>query len=208
MPVKLIILLALAVIFMTPLGRILIAALFGKAIGKAALAKQPDTIRLVPTEISKLRKANRVQSVAAEFQHAGFENAGVFYVPEMAGLYIQLLANRAESMSGAIYDHPVAGVFYDVYSRYVGGGSFTCTTAHATGLNRPENAKTVNMPGAQPSALIDKNRRERPQGGLKSCTPGTVGAEFTSAYAEYMAWMKQRGITNKEVVKVATRKVA
>jgi len=208
MPVKLILLLALAVFFMTPLSRIVIAALFGKAIGKAALARQPDTIRLIPTEPAKLRKADLVASIAGDYQRAGFESAGVFYVPEMPGLYVQLLANRSESMGAAIYDHPIAGVFYDVFSRYVGGGSWTHTTARATGLNRPDNLKVVNLPGANATTLIERARRDRSPGGLKSCTPGTIGAEFIAAYAEHMAWMKQRGISNKEVVKVATRKIA
>ena len=208
MPVKLIVLAALALFFMTPLSRIVIAALFGKSIGKAALAKQSDTIRLMPTEASKMRKAELVQSVAALYQRAGFQSAGVFYIPEMPGVYVQLLANSAESMGGAIYDHPVAGVFYDVFSRYVGGSSITHTTAKATGLNRPENAKAVNLPGVNATTLIERARKERPQSGLKPCTTTTVGPDFVAAYAEFMAWIKQRGISTSEVVKVATRKVA
>jgi hypothetical protein len=208
MPVQLIVLLALALFFMTPLSRIVIAALFGKAIGKTALAKQPDTIRLVPAEPSKLRKAEQVASIAGEYQRAGFESAGVFSVPELPGLFVQLLANRSESMGAAIYDHPIAGVFYDVFSRYVGGGSWTHTSARATGLKRPDNQKVVNLPGANATTLIERARRERSPGGLKSCAAAMVPVEFIAAYAEQMTWMKQRGISTQEVVKVATRKAA
>jgi len=208
MTIRLIVLLVLAVLFLTPLSRVVIAALFGKSIGKAALSKQPDNIQLTPTDPSKLRNAARVEAVAAEFRRAGFESAGLFIIPEMPGLSLQLLANRSESMGVAIYDHPVVGVFFDVFSRYTDGGSCTHTTAPATGLKRREDMRVFNCPGASPATLLERARRERSSAGLKSCTATTVGPEFVAAYAEQMAWMKQRGISRSEVVKVATRKVA
>jgi hypothetical protein len=48
-------LLVLAMVFMTPLSRVLLAVVFGRAIGKAALARQPDTIRLEPMDSTALR---------------------------------------------------------------------------------------------------------------------------------------------------------
>jgi len=201
-------LIALAIFFMTPLSRIVLAAVFGRQIGAAALAKQPDTISLQRTNASTLRNAARVQSVAAEFQRRGFDDAGVYSITEMPGVYVQLLAHRADSMYGAIYDHPVAGVFYDVVSRFVDGGASTHTTARATGLKQRPNTRMTNLPGTEPGALIEAARRERRQSGLKSCSAGTAVIDFQTAYAEYIAWMKQRGITTGEVVDVAKRKVA
>jgi hypothetical protein len=199
---------AIALLALSPLSRLLLAAVFGKSIGRAALAKQPDTIRLEPIEPTRFRYAARVQSLAGEFERAGFESAGAFTIPEMPGVCVHLLAHRADSMAGAIYDHPVAGVFYDVASRYVDGGACTYTTARATGLEPRPNTQIVNAPGAEPLALIERARRERPQHGLKSCAPSSVAAEFTDAYAEHIAWLKQRGVSTREVVDVATRKAA
>jgi len=201
-------LIAVAILLLTPLSRILLAALFGRSIGQAALARQPDTIHLKPSEAAKLRHAERVKSLAAEYQQRGFEDAGLYSIPEMPGVYVQLLAHRADSMYAAIYDHPVAGVFYDVVSRYADGSVWTHTTARATGLKQRPNTRMVNLPGSEPSALIDNARRERPQTGLKSCSTATAVTDFETAYADYMAWIKQRGLTTGEVVNVAKRKVA
>jgi hypothetical protein len=201
-------LIAVALLFLTPLSRILLAALFGRSIGQAALARQPDAIHLKSTDASKLRQVERVKSIVSQYQQRGFEDAGLYAIPEMPGVFVQLLANRADSMYGAIYDHPVAGVFYDVVSRYADGSVCTHTTARATGIKQRPNVQMVNLPGSEPAALIDNARRDRPPAGLKSCSSSTAVTDFETAYAEYMAWIKQRGLSTSEVVNVAKRKVA
>ena len=201
-------LIALAIFLLTPLSRIVLAAVFGRSIGQAALARQPDTIHLKVIDASKLRHAGRVESLAREYQQLGFESAGVYTIPEMPGVSVQLLAHRGESMYAVIYDHPVAGVFYDVVTRYADGSAWTYTTARATGIKHRSNVRMSNLPGAEPAALVDNSRRERPQTGLRPCDTRNAVADFENAYAEYMAWMKQRGLSTGEVVEVAKRKVA
>ena len=156
---------------LTPLSRLLIAALFGRSIGEKALARQPDTITLAPTDPSRLRHAERLRAVVAEFQSAGFEDGGLHSIPEMPGVSVQLMAHRGDSMAAAIYDHPVAGLFFDTVSRYVDGSTCTYTTAPATGLKHRENTRVVSLPGAEPAALIQRAKRDRPQHGLKGCSP-------------------------------------
>src|SRR5262249_53885060 len=196
-------LIAVAILLLTPLSRILLAMLFGKSIGQAALSRQPDMIHLKPTDASNLKHADRFKAVVAEYRQNHFEDAGLYSIPEMPGVFVQLLANRAESMYAAVYDHPVAGVFYDVVSRYADGSVSTHTTARATGLKQRPNTRMVNLPGTEPKALIDNARRDRPQAGLKSCAASTAVSDFETAYAEYMAWVKQRGLSTGEVVEVA-----
>lgn len=201
-------LVAVAVLIISPLSRLVVAAVFGKAIGKAALDKQPDIITLERTDPAKLRNATRVQAVADEFRRSGFESAGTYTIREMLGVHVELLAHRDDSMAGAIYDHPAVGVFYDVISRYVDGATCTYTTARITGIKRPPNARTVNVPEALPTALIEEARRDRPQQGLRSCSTSSVVSDFVAAYGEYMAWMKHRGVSTSEVMEVAKRKAA
>ena len=201
-------LIALAIFLLTPLSRIVLAALFGHSIGEAALSRQPDTIHLKPIDRAKLRHAGRVEGFAAEYVNSGFESAGLFAIPEMPGVSVQLFAHRANSMYGAIYDHPIAGVFCDVVSRYPDGSARTWTTARATGLKHMPNARVTNLPGTEPAVLIETARRQRPAAGLRACTTANAVVDFETAYAEYMAWIKQRGISTGEVVEVARRKVA
>ena len=50
-------LIAIAIFLLTPLSRIVLAALFGQSIGEAALKRQPDTIHLRAFEQAKFRHA-------------------------------------------------------------------------------------------------------------------------------------------------------
>ena len=201
-------LIAIAIFLLTPLSRIVLAALFGRSIGAAALKRQPDTIHLQATEPSKFRDSGRIQSLANQYERCGFESAGTYTIPEMPGVHVQLLVNPAEAMHAAIYDHPVVGVFYDVVSRYADGSARTYTTARETGLKHRSNVRMTNLPGAEPTALIESTRRERPLVGLRECTMANAVGDFELAYEEYVAWLKSRGLSTGEVVAVARRKVA
>jgi hypothetical protein len=208
MPWGIIVVLAVSVLLLRPVLRIVTAAVFGKAIGRMALSRQPDTIHLERMDPMKLRNAARVRGLAADFERRGFESAGVFSVPEIPGVNVQLLANESDSMSAVIYDHPTLSVFYEVVSRYIDGGSSLHTTARETGIRQRSNAQRVSIPNATPDTLVDRALRERPQHGLRSCSASSVASDFTAAYAEYMTWIKQRGISTAEVVEVAKRKAA
>jgi hypothetical protein len=203
-----VVLIALAILLFTPLSRIALAAVFGRSIGRAALERQPDTIHLKPVELAKLRHAERVESLANAYAAVGFADAGLFTIPEMPGVHVRLLANTRESLYAAIYDHPVAGVFYDVVSRAVDGSSWTFTTARPTGIKHRDDAHMTNLPGAEPGALVTACLRARPGTGLQACSTSTAVRDFETAYAEYIAWMKHRGLSTGEVVDVARRKVA
>jgi len=200
--------LLVAALLLRPALRIVIAALFGKSIGKAALDRQPDRISLTRIDSANLRNPARVQSVSAEFEKSGFEDAGLYSIREMKGVSVRLLANRADSMAAAVYEHPAVGVFFDIVSRYVDGRVSTYSSAIATGLKRPDHVTMVNMVGASPSAVLERVRRERSPHGLRDVTPASVGPDFIAAYAEYVKWMKERGVSTSEVIEVARRKAA
>src|SRR5580765_3790145 len=62
-----IVLIAFAVLLLTPFPRLILAALFGQKIARAALAKQPDTIHLVAIEPAAFRRAERVRALVSEY---------------------------------------------------------------------------------------------------------------------------------------------
>ena len=202
------VLVAFAVLLFTPIPRLLIAARFGKQIGRAALAKQPDAIHLVKADPAGFRRAERVRALVSEYLADGFRDAGCFDVPELKGVKLQLLVNTRESMYGTVYEHPVAGIWCDVVSRYLDGSSWTHSSARPTGLQPRPNARQKNMPGSDPAVLIANARSERPSIGMKSTSADAAVSDFETAYAEYMSWLKQRGISTGEVVEVAKRKIA
>ena len=201
-------LIAFVALLFTPFPRLLIAALFGRQIARAALARQPDTIHLERSDPAGLRRAERVGALASEYQRNGFADAGLYLIPEMSGVRVQLFANEQEYMYGAIYDHPVAGVWFDVVSRYADGSAWSYSTARPSGLAQRPNMRVTNMPGTELAVLLARARAGRPGIGMRPATVTGAVPDFEKAYADYMAWLKQRGISTGEVVEVARRRVA
>ncbi len=203
-------LVALAVLaVLSPFMRLLIAAVGGKQIGAAALAKQPDSIHLERRDPSIWRNSSAAARLAQPLVARGFEDAGVHSVKEMPGLTIQLLAHSGDNFYAAIYEHPKAGQWLDVYSRFPDDSSFTVTTAKPTGLAPRPGQLSVNVPGLAPGQVLDKAIAERP----RSKWPNAVSPEkavevFEKAYAASMAYRKQAGVSRGEVVNVAMKRAA
>ena len=200
---------ALAVVsVLSAVLRIVIAAVGGKQIGAHALAQQPDRIHLQTTGFPAWKNADAAAKLVDVFLSRGFEDAGVHTVAEMPGLVIQLLAHYGDSFYAAIYQHPKAGTWFDVFSRYQDGTSVTYSTARPTALKQRPGHPTVNLPGAQPTRVLDKALAQRPRRPLQPATPNQAVSVFENAYAESIAFRKQTGISTGEVVGTALRKAA
>jgi hypothetical protein len=188
----------------------LIMAVLGKKglenVGATALAAQPDRITLMrgPSP-HKPEAATSVTSL----ERRGFERAGSFEVPEMKGLHLHLLVNTQESMIGVVYEHPKAGVWSDVASRYEDGTSFTVTSTQLGGglEERPGHA-TMRAVGQPPAALAMWCLKQRPAGQLKRVTTADVVQVFEQAYAESMTWRKGKGLSAAEVKRAGLEKIS
>jgi hypothetical protein len=197
----------LALWVLKPITRSLLALLFGKSIGKAALARQPDQIHLTPA--GEGRFGNGIpDGIAAQMVHRGFEDVGNFTIPEMEGIVARLLAHPGESLYACIYVHPRTGVWFDYVSRYKDGTAATFTTCAPSGMQPRPGFAMEHAMGASPLGLLDRTLAERPRGALKPASAQNAVRDFEQAYAEHIAWLKGRGISRREVVRVATRKAA
>src|SRR5262245_4201060 len=114
--------------------KILIALVAGKQVGAKALAQQPDTITLQRTGPTAWKKPDAPRQIATVLRSRGFENAGSSSIAGMPGLLVQLMAQRSDGLYAAIYEHPQAGHWFDVISKFQDGTSVTCTTAPPTAL--------------------------------------------------------------------------
>ena len=198
-----------AITILSPVMRVLIAALAGKQIGAAALSRQPDSIHLERRDASIWKNAAGATQLARPLASRGFQDAGTYAVSEMPGLVVQLLADARNNFYAAVYEHPKAGQWLDVFSRFQDDSSFTVTTARPTGLAPRPGHLSLNVPGMTPEQVLDKALAERP----RSKWPNPVSTEkavevFEKAYESSMAYRKQTGVSRGEVMKVATRKAA
>jgi len=184
------------------------AHVFGRAIGQHALAQQPDKITLQSAGVSAWKHPATSVTLARSLEQNDFESAGVYTVAEMPGLVIQLLAHRAESWLAAVYEHPKAGNWVDIATRYADGSSCTFCSRPATGLDPRPGHPVVHLPGASPATLLARARVERKRGVMVTATPETAAKIFGDAYAESMSWRKSRGVSAAEVGRVAQKRAA
>ena len=197
-----------AISLLSPLMRLLIAAVAGKQVGAAALAKQPDAIHLEPKGTSAWKNAAGAASLARPLTSRGFEDAGTCTVREMPGLVVQLLAHPGDSLYAAVYEHPQVGQWVDVFTRYQDGTSFTVTTAKPTGLAPRPGHDTVHAPGSSPEQVLDRALTERPRKWFDATSAARAVAVFEKAYADSMTYRKSVGVSRREVMNVAMKKKA
>ena len=191
-----------------PLSRLVVASAFGKQVGATALAQQPDTIHLEPAPAEAWRDAENARRVASALSALGFETAGTFHVPELAGITLELLAHPGESLYAAVYEHPQAGAWFEYFVRCQDGTSVTFTTLAPTGLDDRPGHPIVRSVGCDPRTLFEKAQERKPRKPLEPARAANVVAVFETGYAESMAWRKQQGISRTEVVRVALKKAA
>ncbi len=179
-----------------------IARVFGSAIGRAALAKTPDLIHLQPAAAGAWHDAEAAEALCWPLIEHGFEDAGVHTVREMPGVVIRLFASAGESLWAAVYEHPKAGRWVEVYTRYMDGTSATFSTHPPHGLEPRPGDVVVHAPGFSVEDLVARALGERPRRSMKPARSTTAVHEFEQAYADGIAWRKQTGVSGSEVVAI------
>ena len=197
-----------AISVLSPVLRMLIAAVAGKQVGAAALAKQPETIHLEKKDASAWKNAAGANALARPLLARGFEDAGTCTVREMPGLVVQLLAHSGDSVYAAVYEHPKVGQWLDVYSRYQDGTSFTVTTAKPTGMNPRPGHDTVHVSDSTPEQVLMRALQARPRKWFDTTSAERAIPVFEKAYADSMAYRKLVGVSRKEVMNVAMKRNA
>ena len=193
---------------LSPLIKYAIAAVAGKKIAATALAQQPDRIHLVPGGPDSWKHASAARRIAGPLVSRGFTDAGVHAIPEMPGVIVQLLAHEKEGLYAAVYEHPQAGSWFDLVSRYQDGTSVTYSTSLPTALKPRPGHPTVNLPGIEPLAVLDRVLAQRPRRTLKPVSATQAVSVFEQGYADSIDYRKQVGISTSEVIGTAARKIA
>jgi len=186
----------------------IIVRLFGRSIGEQAIAKQPDRIQLVRSAPSAWSNAPAAAALAEPLARAGFDDAGTFHVQEMPGLLVRLLVHAREGFLAVVYEHPKAGHWLDVVTRYSDHTSITFTSHRPTGLSPRPGHPVINAPGASAIALLARARAERPRGAMAPLSTQRAPSDFEDAYGEAIAWRKSHGVSAAEVAKVASLRKA
>jgi hypothetical protein len=180
----------------------------GRAIGSAALQRQPDTIRLLACGEDGWQNPDPAAGVASSMQSLGFQDAGTYRIPELPGVIVQLMANSSDRQYAAIYEHPKAGSWFEIFCRFADGTSATYSTSRPSGLDPRPGHPVVNLPGARPQALVERARAESQGKGITPATRDSAVKVFEDAYADATKYRKAIGISAEEVGRVASRRKA
>jgi hypothetical protein len=173
-------------------------------IGRKVLDQQPDRITL---SLRPAPPGAEAGTVVQALSKVGYQRAGSYSVAEMGGLPIHFLVKPSDSAVAAVYEHPKAGVWFDLFTRYQDGTSFTFNNARMGGkLEQRPGHPTVRVPGIDPATAHARFLRERTSAAMRSFQPAEVPQMFADAYAESIAWRKQHGISAAEVQKVGMEK--
>lgn len=188
--------------------RPLIAVVYGNAIGKSALARVPTAVHLSRRGDEAWKDADRARRLWEPLLAYGFSDAGTFGAQEMPGLAMRLLASTTDSIMAIVYEHPQAGQWLELVTRYTDGRRCSASNLRDPGVAAPPNVITLRAVGAPALQLLELMRHKRPDGTMVPIAPADVTRLFEEGYAESMAWRQQHGVSRGEVVKVAMRRAA
>lgn len=190
---------ALALAFMRPVLREFYSYDLAEAANRT-LQAQPDSIRLDPLAEPGWKDPAAAGSLRRGFEELGFKAAGGYGVDAMPG--VRLLFLLKDETGACIMEHPVAGIWADVFLGYPGHEGITVSSGRDPGLparlRRPGDLIEYR-PGADPAALYDRLAALRRPDPLRLDAAG-IARFFEEAWALGMDWRKQHEFTPEEAL--------
>jgi len=178
------------------------------------LVDQMQFVEMVPpfrVELERLTdpawSRGQLDEITAVLEQRGFERAGDFQVnPIPAGLRLRLLANEAQGVHAAVYDHGQTGVWLDLITAYRDGRVLTTASMRDHLMDAMPNKKILFYEGAETGWLLDEHLAKRPVGDWIRVTASELPDRFLTKYAEEMDWRGERGgPTVEEIARIAER---
>jgi hypothetical protein len=174
----------------------------------AAAHTTPAAISLLPVQRVNWPDPDGNRHLYQELQRLGFMPVSPFSIPQMPGVELIGFFHPTDPAYAALYWHPKAGRWMDIYCHYQDGGSLTVSNSPSAGTLDPmpgrEKVKVNSQEPAELWAVYQSNRRQAP---LNLMTAQNFKPDFERVFAEEMAWRKNRGgATEDEIRRVAVKK--
>jgi hypothetical protein len=175
-------------------------------VGKRAVTKLPEFVRLSPVESPLWTNEELVRQQAEPLLRCGFQEVGVYSVDKMPGVLIRILCEPQASVAAHIYDHPRAGSWLEMVTRYNDGSTHAVTTLPPTGMRHPDWFRKIQADKAmRTDKIYEKFLPVRQQLGIKVVGAEDVVAEFEDVYRKLALWRQEAGISAEEVAHVAVK---
>lgn len=162
-------------------------------------------IKLLPINEPKWSDRSKIADLVASFQQRGFEAAGEYECPEIPSLIISGYVRPSEQMAGVIYDHPVQGIWVDMFVHYKDGESLTVSNSPVGHeLDHMLQQTKIYCKGSSFEELLSRMLAERKETGCIPITTAEFASRFEAQYQKEMKWRVDRGgPTYLEVRRVA-----
>lgn len=175
-------------------------------VGKRALMKLPDAVRLTRLEKPAWANADEVRRQLDPLLRCGFQDAGVYSIDRMPGVLLQILCEPQAGVVAYIYDHPRPECWVEMMTRYRDGSTATVTTLPPTGMRHPEWFRKIQADKTMSTNRIyEKFLPIRQQHGIVPVMPEDAAMDFEETYRKLALWRRENGITRQEVAHVAAR---
>jgi hypothetical protein len=152
----------------------------------ARLGRQPVaariTLKRAGGEFQQAGTAALVEAVRAQ----GYGEAGVFDVPEMAGMRLWAGCHAMDGSVAIVYDHAVLAPWFDLVRVYADASDTVSTTLHHDPRHTPPGSTTVADPALDPAAARAVLESVPVHGTPLRVRDGDFAEVFISAYARTM----------------------
>ena len=155
-------------------------------------AVPPLRIKLEPLEAVDWQESDEAEALIEPLRTAGFQEIGGFAM-EPGEVTMQAFQLPEENVYAIVYEHPQAGVWLELVTRYRDGGKLTYATLADTLLDRAENNVIRYYERMPADELLKRFLAERPAKPMEPVRAGDFAAYFEQAYAENMDWIIARG---------------
>ncbi len=173
-------------------------------VARRAGDRVPNEIHLQPVTMVLWKDDDKWREAYNALETYGFRHVGNYRVVEI-GVDVQFLINDHDRALACIYNHPVAGVFMDIVTRYEDGTSVTYANRGASGLDQHPQLQNRFLGDVPPKDLIEKALSERPQNGMIGIRDQDLVPDFCRVWKEYKEWRNKRGTTAEEVERIYER---
>ena len=175
-------------------------------VGKRAISKLPECIHLSRVESPSWTNADLVRQQADPLLRNGFQDAGVYSIDRMPGVLLRMMYQPQAGVAAHIYDHPRAGSWLEMVTRYCDGSTHAVCTLAPNGMKQPDWYRKIQADKAVPSNQIyERFLPMRHQQGIRYVTTAEIVDEFEEAYRKLALWRQQAGLSPQEVARVAAK---
>jgi hypothetical protein len=173
-----------------------------KGLAEAAQMFPPCRVHPQPEPNPQWRNPGEIGKYSDQFLAAGFQSAGAFSLPEMAGMQMAAFAHEGERLYGVIYDHQKMPPNFDIVCAYEDGTDLTVTnTKFGEAMDRPPRSPAIRLDGGTVAEALTALQGHPATSPRRPTAVADFAEHFRLAYAKDMNWRLKRGGGTREEIR-------